>query len=220
MTRRRSYDRTSSPEASTSSRAYVDPHVTAAHASAEASPVRERDEQQQQPRERVPTPLRGLEAMHRKQCYVCYEESTGVQDDLRRPWVHACSCTLVAHHDCLLEWVTTYQQSHTTPPSCPVCGTPYVIREKAIPLLKLYKRLVRRWERLSMVIALTSVSGSAIAMSGLYGVWAIKTWAGKDVAKALFDRKWPISYYRLSSSILSSTSCTHPSLQSICHSYR
>ncbi|KAM0747850.1 hypothetical protein T439DRAFT_349745 [Meredithblackwellia eburnea MCA 4105] len=139
--------------------------------------------------------LRNINDLNRKQCWVCFETEEGSTSS-KKEWVHACRCSLVSHSDCLLRWVTSYQQTHTNPPHCPVCASPYVIQESRPAFLLWYQDLLQRWDRTSMVLALGGLGGSVWAASSVYACWAVRTWAGDEVAARLFVRqRWPLSYF-------------------------
>lgn len=55
-----------------------------------------------------------------------------------RSWVHPCNCTLIAHEECLLQWIQSAQEQRgrLTPTAlrCPQCGARYELAS-ANPLL-------------------------------------------------------------------------------------
>ncbi|KAK4051471.1 hypothetical protein OIO90_004685 [Microbotryomycetes sp. JL221] len=134
-----------------------------------------------------------------KQCWVCY---TTQQEDAQagmadREWVHACSCTLVAHSACLLAWYATDVANKQQQPACPVCRTPYQVSEQHSSYLTLYKKIIRKWDKLSTVVAATGlVAGTHLVLSA-YGAFAVRAFAGQDVARALLFKhdKLPLRYW-------------------------
>ncbi|GAA5933900.1 hypothetical protein JCM3775_000319 [Rhodotorula graminis] len=124
-----------------------------------------------------------------QQCWICYTDST---EDPSRPFIHACSCTLVAHEQCLLDWLTAQatspQQHHPHPPRCPVCASPIVVREHRSDLLRLYRRVRRNADNASLVAAVGAVAASAWFVAAAYGAWAVRTFMGDQVARALVLR--------------------------------
>ncbi|GAA5853050.1 hypothetical protein JCM9279_003795 [Rhodotorula babjevae] len=124
-----------------------------------------------------------------RSCWICYTDST---EDDSRPYIHACSCTLLAHEQCLLDWLTAQaaspQQHHPHPPRCPVCASPIVVREDRNDLLRLYRRLRRNADHASLVAAVGGVAASAWFVAAAYGAWAVKTFMGDQVAQALLLR--------------------------------
>lgn len=49
-------------------------------------------------------------------CFICLG-SSDEDDGPERKWTHACACSLVAHEECLLEWIVEQNRSGT--PHCP-----------------------------------------------------------------------------------------------------
>ena len=115
-----------------------------------------------------------------------------------------------------MHWVESQQQQNAEPPHCPVCNVPYVIAEKNSQFLKWYSHAQQRWDRASMVLALGTLAGGVWASSAVCvffpcylmsswehctndridACWAIRTFAGEDVASALlYRRRWPLAYF-------------------------
>ena len=73
---------------------------------------------------------------------------------------------------------------------------PYQIDEKRSSFLAWYAHVQQRWDRASVVLALGSLAGGVWAASSVYACWAIRTFAGEDVASALlYRRRWPLAYF-------------------------
>ena len=51
-----------------------------------------------------------------------------------RQWVHPCKCTLIAHEDCLLEWIRASESNPDRSTNnflkCPQCGSKYELESK------------------------------------------------------------------------------------------
>lgn len=84
---------------------------------------------------------------------------------------------------CLLAWID--MANKRAPPCCPVCATPYLVREDRSELLRLYKMTVRRWDKASTIVAIGGLFGGAWFVAAAYGAYAVKAFAGEQVAKAL-----------------------------------
>ncbi|KAH8925528.1 hypothetical protein BT69DRAFT_1348700 [Atractiella rhizophila] len=60
---------------------------------------------------------RTLDDLSVKTCWICYEEevkgdpATATANGKKRRWVHPCTCTLLAHEDCLLRWIAQAQSN-------------------------------------------------------------------------------------------------------------
>ncbi|GAA6062949.1 hypothetical protein JCM10212_005339 [Sporobolomyces blumeae] len=126
-----------------------------------------------------------------KLCWICYESSDEAPD---RPFVHACSCTLLAHPDCLLEWIATRPpsssstSSSSSAPRCPVCATLIIVKEDKSKYLKLYRSLSRSLDRLSLAATVAGVAAGAWLVASAYGLWAVRTFMGDRVTRALLER--------------------------------
>ncbi|GAA6008342.1 hypothetical protein JCM11491_004441 [Sporobolomyces phaffii] len=116
-----------------------------------------------------------------KTCWICYETSS---ENPARKFVHACDCTLLAHSDCLLEWLSVRPQSR---PECPVCATRIVVRERRSSALVLYRHAVQKLDRLSVVATVGGLAASAWFVASAYGMWALRVFVGDRVANALID---------------------------------
>ncbi|GAA5895638.1 hypothetical protein JCM6882_000359 [Rhodosporidiobolus microsporus] len=117
-----------------------------------------------------------------QQCWICYDD--------QQPLVHVCSCTLVGHQDCLLQWLET--QAATAPqtagPKCPVCATPIVVKEEKSEALRLYRKMRRKVDQLSLAAAVGGVTASGWFVASAYGAWVVKVFMGEEVAQALLLR--------------------------------
>ncbi|GAA6056382.1 hypothetical protein JCM3770_005981 [Rhodotorula araucariae] len=120
-----------------------------------------------------------------RQCWICYTDES---EDATRPFIHACQCTLLAHEQCLLDWLTAQAQTQAQAPRCPVCATPIIVREDRNDLLRLYRRLRRKADQLSLVAAVGGVAASGWLVAAAYGAWAVKVFMGDQVTQALLLR--------------------------------
>ncbi|KWU43861.1 hypothetical protein RHOSPDRAFT_18895 [Rhodotorula sp. JG-1b] len=123
-----------------------------------------------------------------KTCWICY---TTEAEDPSLAFIHPCSCTLLAHPDCLLEWISTQQAMHpaTRPtPRCPACGTQIRIHQDRSDFLRWYRQFRRSVDRASLAAGVGSIAASAWFVSAAYGAWALKTFMGEQVTEALLLR--------------------------------
>ncbi|GAA6006102.1 uncharacterized protein JCM10292_006550 [Rhodotorula paludigena] len=118
-------------------------------------------------------------------CWICYTDSLEEPD---RRLVHACSCSLVAHPDCLLAWLTTQAATQAQAPRCPVCAASITVRERTSDALRLYRRLRAQADRASLAVAVGGVAASAWFVAAAYGAWALKVFMGDHVTQALLLR--------------------------------
>ncbi|GAA5847069.1 hypothetical protein JCM3766R1_000603 [Sporobolomyces carnicolor] len=139
------------------------------------------------------TPRRTVSSLPgEKTCWICYETST---ESPSRPFVHACSCTLLSHSDCLLEWISTRVATSSSAgasasrPKCPVCATPILVEERQFPFLTTYRKFVRQLHQLSIVATVGGVAASGWFVASAYGMWALRVFMGDQVARALLERE-------------------------------
>ncbi|KAF9516704.1 hypothetical protein BS47DRAFT_626116 [Hydnum rufescens UP504] len=94
------------------------------------------------PYDRPPT----IKDLRTRTCWICLGESTPLtsRPKTRQGWIHACSCSLVAHESCLLAWIASAESaSHSSPSKasrCPQCNTKYIIRSRKPLLLRILNR--------------------------------------------------------------------------------
>ncbi|GAA5827782.1 hypothetical protein JCM11251_007672 [Rhodosporidiobolus azoricus] len=119
-----------------------------------------------------------------QQCWICYDDAGDA------PLLHVCSCTLVGHQDCLLQWLETQAASspQASGPKCPVCATPIVVKEERSEALRLYRQFRRKVDQLSLAAAVGGVTASGWFVSAAYGAWVVKVFMGEQVAQALLLR--------------------------------
>ncbi|POY71549.1 hypothetical protein BMF94_5412 [Rhodotorula taiwanensis] len=124
-----------------------------------------------------------------KTCWICY---TSQSEDPSQPFIHPCACTLLAHPDCLLEWLQTQQSTSPTAqrrgPHCPACGTAIQIHQDKSDLLRWYRSFRRHMDRASIAAGVGGVAASAWFVSAAYGAWALKTFMGDQVTQTLLLR--------------------------------
>jgi hypothetical protein len=98
----------------------------------------------------APVHIPTVDDLRVKLCYICREEETAdapkdlsraASDSTSQRWVHPCKCTLVAHEDCLLQWIRSAQSQSTNNRAedrerrnkafkCPQCGSTYELTGK------------------------------------------------------------------------------------------
>jgi hypothetical protein len=114
---------------------------------------------------------------NKQHCFICYldegEEGASVSE-----WVSPCPCSLQAHQDCMLDWVTNLEREKKEL-KCPVCKAPIYVDGPWDPVLALNDQVKRAFGRVSPGIFVTGLSlGTAIGMSS-YGLLAIRIFAGE-----------------------------------------
>ncbi|KAI9060132.1 hypothetical protein FKP32DRAFT_1679100, partial [Trametes sanguinea] len=114
----------------------------------------------QQPQtEWVPT----VDDLRVKLCYICREEERyDNPEDPPRAWTHPCSCTLVAHESCLLQWIKSAQQDSSRNANalkCPQCGAHYDIESDNPLVLRVLNKLNAILSRVGQVVTVFGVAG-------------------------------------------------------------
>ncbi|KAI0369237.1 hypothetical protein BV20DRAFT_368630 [Pilatotrama ljubarskyi] len=151
--------------------------------------------------ERAPT----VNDLRVKLCYICREEEIfDNPEDPPRAWTHPCSCTLVAHESCLLQWVKSAQQDPNRVQNalkCPQCGAQYELESDNPLLLRVLNAingLLSTAGKVATVAGCLAVVGSfgltVCVISTSYGAFAVKEFLGEEMFNLLLTddpSKWP-----------------------------
>ncbi|KAJ8081066.1 hypothetical protein PM082_017907 [Marasmius tenuissimus] len=148
-----------------------------------------------------------------KLCYICREEETyDKPEDPPRKWTHPCQCTLLAHEDCLLEWIKTAQTKSSTTAAdnalkCPQCGARYQL-ESDLPLsMRMMNEALTAWNKslgrmgrwFLALVPVGIVAGVAVGTHFVltqYGAYAVKEFFGEELFNAVLTsdpHNWSIS---------------------------
>ncbi|KAF8900444.1 hypothetical protein CPB84DRAFT_1680513, partial [Gymnopilus junonius] len=158
------------------------------------------------PNNRVPT----VNDLRVKLCYICREEESAEdpQQGPARAWTHPCSCTLIAHEQCLLKWIQASQGSTARAPNalkCPQCGTQYEMTSNEPMLLRVLaagNKILQKLGRYFTVFAAAATVGVVgksvyICLTG-YGAWALEKFIGKELYNLILTDdpvNWPWSAF-------------------------
>ncbi|KAJ6463500.1 hypothetical protein C8R45DRAFT_521685 [Mycena sanguinolenta] len=135
-----------------------------------------------------------------KLCYICREEE---QEATVPPkaWVHPCSCTLVAHESCLLEWIKSSEGTgrESSARQCPQCKTHYEVESNNPIVLKFLRTIDKTLARADIgfyLAGLYFVVRAVYRAHISYGAWALRKYIGDEMFELLLggdDRsKWPL----------------------------
>ena len=93
----------------------------------------------------------------------------------QRKWKHPCTCTLVAHEQCLLKWIQSSQANASRAPNalkCPQCGTTYELESNKpiiLHILSTGNMVLQRLGRYFTLIGTISVIGLVGTSTCLFG---------------------------------------------------
>ncbi|KAI0830210.1 hypothetical protein BC628DRAFT_1356923 [Trametes gibbosa] len=156
---------------------------------------------QNEVQQRVPT----VDDLRVKLCYICREEERyDDPEDPPRAWTHPCSCTLVAHESCLLQWIKSAQQDSARERNalkCPQCGAQYELESDNPLLLRLLNAVngvLSAVGKTATVVGFVSTAMSfgftIYVVSTSYGAFAVKEFLGEEMFNLLLTddpSKWP-----------------------------
>ncbi|KAM3441643.1 hypothetical protein MY4824_001421 [Beauveria thailandica] len=112
-----------------------------------------------------------------RRCFICLtDEDPG---DAPGSWVDPCPCTLEAHQDCMLSWVTDCERSNR-PLRCPVCKSPIEMEGSWDPVVLLSDLISKRFTKTSPLVLFTALSLGVQFSMQMYGAMALWTFSGKD----------------------------------------
>ncbi|KAG6825461.1 hypothetical protein H0H92_003642 [Tricholoma furcatifolium] len=106
-----------------------------------------------------------------------------IAEDPPRAWTHPCTCTLVAHESCLLQWIQASQanvERASKALKCPQCGTKYELVSKKPYILHLIGAGNRFLQRVGRMVTL-------VGGAGIIGVFASGVSHVSLNAKVMYD---------------------------------
>lgn len=112
-----------------------------------------------------------------RRCFICLTDQD--PSDPAGTWVDPCPCTLEAHQDCMLSWVTDCERSNR-PLKCPVCKSTIEMEGMWDPIVSVADALSKRFTRASPLILFTGLSMGIQFSMQMYGAMALWTFSGKD----------------------------------------
>ncbi|KAH8674921.1 hypothetical protein BGZ61DRAFT_97574 [Ilyonectria robusta] len=118
-----------------------------------------------------------LEVDTPRRCFICLTDEE--PSDPPSSWVDPCPCTLEAHQDCMLSWVTDCERSNK-PLQCPVCKSQIRLEGPWDPLVALTDVVSSKFTRASPFMLLTSVTMGVQFSLQMYGACAMWAFAGRE----------------------------------------
>ncbi|EOR01218.1 hypothetical protein E3P92_01705 [Wallemia ichthyophaga] len=124
--------------------------------------------------------------MAENRCWICLVDKT---DDDDNAWSTPCSCSLIAHKECLLVWVQSkLSDDADSPVQCPQCGERYRIVTRTPPLLRPLRSADKLLRRIS---PLATIAGLGLGVSGvgaLYGAAVARAVLGPLASASLLNK--------------------------------
>ncbi|KAF7534061.1 hypothetical protein G7Z17_g13424 [Cylindrodendrum hubeiense] len=112
-----------------------------------------------------------------RRCFICLTDEE--PSDPPSSWVDPCPCTLEAHQDCMLSWVTDCERSNK-PLQCPVCKSQIRLEGPWDPIVALTDVVSSKFTRASPFMLLTSVTMGVQFSLQMYGACAMWAFAGRE----------------------------------------
>ncbi|EJD43745.1 hypothetical protein AURDEDRAFT_114548 [Auricularia subglabra TFB-10046 SS5] len=144
------------------------------------------------PRHRIPT----VHDLRVRRCFICLDEEEG--RGRRHGFVHACSCTLVAHEQCLLAWTASGGPERLR---CAQCRTPYSIVRRTPFVLRILDAGHTAISRAGGLVFMGSVTSVGLGIVGAvylgsvsYGCYAARWVLGRDLFAHALDISEPTKW--------------------------
>jgi hypothetical protein len=145
-----------------------------------------------------------VEAEEQERCWICQGDAN--EDEFPREWRRPCSCSLTAHNECLLEWVSSEEAPKhgelagmCLAPSdfyqailifvgakhkivCPQCKDPIIIQRPFDPLVSLSENIQRAAKTFILPAALSAILGTVWSGFLVYGINTVHLVFGEEHA--------------------------------------
>ncbi|ROW14008.1 hypothetical protein VPNG_04159 [Cytospora leucostoma] len=128
-----------------------------------------------------------------RSCFICLQTPA---ETPKAVWVNACPCSLEAHEDCMLAWISEHERETTKTLRCPACKGKIQTTEPKDRFVRLRDRLHKVYSRMTPAILLGIVTGCSMAGSSYYGMLSMCVFAGPGpgmgwlgLGRALADRR-------------------------------
>ncbi|ROW05353.1 hypothetical protein VSDG_00665 [Cytospora chrysosperma] len=129
-----------------------------------------------------------------RSCFICLQTPA---ETPKAVWVNACPCSLEAHEDCMLRWISEHERESTKTLRCPACKGKIQTTEPKDRFVGIRDHLHKMYSHMTPAILLGIVTGcSIVAGSSYYGMLSMCVFAGPGPAmgwlglgRALADRR-------------------------------
>jgi len=141
----------------------------------------------------VPTPSRPVQDDEDvKKCWICFADETEDTAESSQ-WRSPCPCALVAHEDCLLDWIADMESPSSRkrtlgPPQllCPQCKSQIYLARPRDPIVETVRATERVASKFVTPAALTLVMSTIVGACGWHGTYTVATIFGpRDAARIL-----------------------------------
>ena len=112
-----------------------------------------------------------------RRCFICLTDED--PSDPPGSWVDPCPCTLEAHQDCMMSWVTDCERRNK-PLKCPVCKSTIEMEGPWDLVVALNDIVYNRFTKSSPLVLFTGISMGVQFSLQMYGAMALYTFAGKE----------------------------------------
>ncbi|ORZ08933.1 hypothetical protein BCR42DRAFT_382145 [Absidia repens] len=118
-----------------------------------------------------------------RRCWICF----GEDDDTDGRWVKPCPCSLVAHEQCLLDWITENQKGRSPMKKvlCPQCARPYYLLERNSISLRCLEFLRKAAKSTAPYLMVLGLGCSVLVAASTYGAYTILTLFGVEEGERL-----------------------------------
>jgi len=136
-----------------------------------------------------------------KKCWICMSEAS--EDDQTNPpvWRSPCKCSLIAHEDCLLDWVANLEDPKTIrrkgPPQilCPQCKSEIKIARPRSYVVDAYRTVDRSLAKLVLPAVGLSFFGSMWTGLWIHGFSSVYMVFGEQEAERIFNSALSSRHY-------------------------
>ncbi|KAF2167208.1 hypothetical protein M409DRAFT_22637 [Zasmidium cellare ATCC 36951] len=153
----------------------------------------EKEQQQQERIQPATRPIAPEDDPSVKRCWICFEDSTEDTPETS-PWRDPCPCALVAHEECLLDWIAdmeapknTRNRSIAAPKiECPQCKSEIKLarpRDYVVDLVRGFERLALKAVAPSAVFMLSGAVYHLTVLHGVHSIYAV--FGAQDGARIL-----------------------------------